>query len=104
MKKILLIVLSICSMTAFALDLDAAKSQGLVGERPDGYLGVVHGGSAEAVALVKDINYKRRLVYEEIAAKRGTSIEAVEATAGAKAIEKTEPGNFILKGDHWVRK
>jgi hypothetical protein len=26
---------------AWAMDLDAAKSQGLVGERPDGYLGAV---------------------------------------------------------------
>lgn len=104
MKKILLTALTLCSTMAFALDLDGAKSQGLVGERPDGYLGLVHGGDADAAALVKDINYKRRQVYADIAAKRGTSIEAVEATAGAKAIEKTEPGNFILKGDHWVRK
>lgn len=104
MKKILMMTLCMFSMSAFALDLDTAKAQGLVGERPDGYLGVVHGGNAEAAALVKDINYKRRLVYEDIAAKRGTSIAAVEATAGAKAIEKTAPGNFILKADHWVRK
>ncbi len=104
MKKLLLILLTGFSLSAFALDLDTAKSQGLVGERPDGYLGVVHGGSAEAAALVKDINAKRRAVYVDIAGKRGTSIGAVEVTAGQKAIEKTEPGNFILDGDHWVRK
>ena len=104
MKKLLIGALVLFSTAAFALDLDTAKAQGLVGERPDGYLGVVHGGHAEAVALVNDINYKRRLVYEDIAAKRGIPLDAVEATAGAKAIEKTAPGNFILRADHWVRK
>lgn len=104
MKHFILVMLACFSMSAFALELDEAKSQGLVGERPDGYLGVVHSGNADAAALVKDINAKRRAVYADIAGKRGISIDAVQAAAGAKAIEKTAPGNFILSADHWVRK
>ena len=41
LKPALAMVALLISMAAFALDLDAAKSQGLVGEQTDGYLGIV---------------------------------------------------------------
>lgn len=89
---------------AFALSLDQAKSQGLVGERQDGYLGVVSGG-AEAEALVKSINNQRRAVYQESAAKNGTSQAAVEAVAGQKAQSLTPAGQYIQGSNgSWVKK
>jgi uncharacterized protein YdbL (DUF1318 family) len=92
------------SIAAFALDLDAAKSQGLVGEQTDGYLGVVKATSA-AVELAADINQKRRAAYERIAKQNGITLEQVARLAGQKAIDKTEAGQYVkTPGGQWVEK
>ena len=88
----------------FALSLDEAKSQGLVGEKTNGYLGVVVPGNAEAAALAKEINQKRRQAYEEIARRDGENLAAVETIAGEKAIQKTKPGNYVEGPGGWVKK
>ncbi|HXV68448.1 MAG TPA: YdbL family protein [Nitrospira sp.] len=88
----------------FALSLDDAKSHGLVGEKADGYLGLVAAGNSEAQALVKEINQKRRQAYEEIARRNGTNVSAVEALAGEKAVQNTKPGNFVEGPGGWVKK
>lgn len=89
-----------------ALTLQEAKSQGLLGERPTGYLGVVDPSAPpEAYALMEEVNQKRRAKYEEIARKNGTTLEAVEALAGKRAIQKTQPGHMIqLSSGQWIRK
>ena len=90
---------------AWAMDLDAAKSQGLVGERPDGYLGAVAAGRADVQALVKDINTQRRTKYQAIAQKRGTTLGAVEQFVGQKLITRAGPGEYVMTpGGQWVRK
>ena len=91
---------------SWGLTLEEAKTQGIVGERPNGYLGVVRpGASAEAQALVNDINQKRRQTYEDIARRHTTSLEAVETLAGKTALEHTKPGNFVqLPSGQWVKK
>jgi len=100
----LLVVLSLAE-AAFAMDLHAAKSQGLVGERPDGYLGAVAAGRADVAALVRDINAKRRAEYQAIAEKRGTSLAAVEGFIGQKLISRARPGEYVMTpGGQWVRK
>ena len=54
---------------------------------------------------MKDINRKRREVYQDIAAKNGTALSAVEALAGKKAIEKTPSGQFIMQPNgNWIPK
>jgi len=89
---------------AWSLDLHQAKAAGLVGEQADGYLGVVS-ADAQAVALVRDINGKRRAYYQQIAAKNGTSLTAVELLAGKTAQARTATGQYImLSSGRWVRK
>jgi hypothetical protein len=89
---------------AGALDLGEAKAKGLVGEQADGYVGVVAGG-AEASALAKQVNAKRRAEYAEIAEKRGTTVEAVAALAGRKLVERTPSGQYVRgTGGGWVKK
>jgi hypothetical protein len=89
---------------AFALSLDEAKAKGLVGERQDGYLGVISGGS-EAEALARTINNQRRALYQSSAAKNGTSQAAVEAVAGQKAQSLTPSGQYIQGSNGaWVKK
>jgi uncharacterized protein YdbL (DUF1318 family) len=99
-------VLPLPSRTAFALTLDEAKAQGLVGERPDGFVGIVDPKApAEVRALVEEVNAKRREAYAQIAKKNGVPFDAVAALAGKKLIEKTPPGQWVMdeKGN-WVRR
>ena len=91
-------------MPAFALDLQTAKDQGLVGETPGGYLEAVTQPSAEVKILLDDINAKRRQKFKEIAARNNTTLEAVELLAGKKAIEKSTPGSYIKIGGSWQQK
>lgn len=91
-------------MTVWAVALPEAKATGMVGEQPDGYLGVVK-DSADAQALVADINAKRKAAYESIAGKTGQAIDVVEKLAGEKALNKTEPGKYIKYPDGtWQKK
>jgi uncharacterized protein YdbL (DUF1318 family) len=91
---------------SWGVTLEEAKTQGIVGERPNGYLGVVRpAASADVQALVQDINQKRRQTYEDIARRNTTSLEAVEVLAGKTAIDHTRPGNFVqLPSGQWVKK
>jgi uncharacterized protein YdbL (DUF1318 family) len=99
-----LLALLLISAPAFALDLGQAKSQGLVGETASGYLGVVSGGG-DVQQLVNSVNAQRRAEYQSIAQRNGTSLQAVEALAGKKAIERTPPGQYVqLPSGQWVRK
>ena len=91
------------SLPAIALDLDAAKREGLVGETSSGYLAAVK-SSAEVDALVADINSQRKAQYQMIAEKNGISLQAVEARAGLKAIEKTPAGEYVNTGAGWQKK
>lgn len=90
--------------SAWALDLSSAKASGMVGEKADGYLGAIQGGG-EVAALVADINNKRRDAYQAIAARNGTSLQAVEALAGRAAQDKTAAGQYIMNSSgQWIRK
>ncbi len=106
MKRLLLtIAIALLPSLAFALDLDSAKSQGLVGETPTGYLeSVKPNPSSEVINLIKDINGKRKAAYFGIAKKNGTELAAVEALAGKKAINKTPAGQFVKGPQGWKRK
>ena len=87
-----------------ALTLEEAKTKGIVGEKSNGYLGVVAEGHAGGQALVSEINQKRRQAYQEIAIREKANLKSVETLAGEKAIEKTKPGNFIEGPGGWIKK
>ncbi len=89
--------------SAWALDLQAAKQGGLVGETPSGYLAVVQ-ATPEATQLVQSINAQRRQEYAEIAKRNGIELKAVEQLAGKKAIDKTPAGQFVQVNGAWVKK
>ncbi len=98
--------LLVLAAQAWALDLKQAKAQGLVGETPGGYLGIVAPRpSDELRALVSRINAARRTRYREIASRNGTDLRTVELLAGKKAIEATPSGQYVqdAKG-RWVKK
>ena len=91
------------SCPAWALDLGQAKAEGLVGETNTGYVGAVR-SSADVEALVKDINKQRQAHYKKIADKNDITLQAVEARAGLKAIEKTPAGEYVNTGAGWQKK
>ncbi|HEX5677541.1 MAG TPA: YdbL family protein [Alcanivorax sp.] len=103
-RHLLFAVTVLFAGAAFALGLDSAKSQGLVGEQPNGYLGVVK-ATPEAVELASEINEKRRQAYQRIARENGISLEQVANLAGQKAIEKTPSGEYVkTPTGQWVIK
>lgn len=108
MKRIIRVLLIsvglFVSMASFAADIDTAKSQGFIGERADGYLGVVDQSAASDVkALVREINAKRRAEYDRIAGKNGIPRNEVEILAGQKTLAKTPSGGWIFRGQ-WLQK
>lgn len=99
------VALSLCvASTVSAISLEEAKAKGLVGEKPNGYLGVVNPAGGEVQTLTNEINQKRREAYEEIAKRNRTPLEAVEVLAGEKAIQNTKPGNFVEGPGGWMKK
>ncbi|WP_407644591.1 YdbL family protein [Erythrobacter mangrovi] len=70
----------------------AARSAGQVGEKMDGYLGIVGAETPELRRIVNDINIKRRAVYSERAKATNATLEEYALTAGCQAILATVPG------------
>jgi hypothetical protein len=70
-----------------------ARSQGLVGEKGDGYLGFVVPPTPAIRALVDDINIKRKAKYTEEALANGATVEEFAFRTGCRLIaERTAPG------------
>lgn len=70
----------------------AARAAGKVGEKIDGYLGIVGSADAALQAIVNDINIKRRAVYSEKAKAVNATLDEYALTAGCQAIMATAPG------------
>ena len=107
MKQFLAILttcLLLFGQPSYAIDLQTAKTQGLVGETPSGYLEAVKPPSADTKALIDSVNVKRKQKYQEIATRNKTSLQAVEQLAGKKAIEKSAPGSYVKLGGSWKQK
>lgn len=70
----------------------SARAAGQVGEKMDGYLGIVGAETPELRRVVNDINIKRRAVYAERAQANNATLEEYALTAGCQAILATTPG------------
>jgi len=94
------------STSAFAGALEDAKAAGFIGEKSDGYLGVVSSSApSAAVNLANEINLKRRAKYREIAEKNNTNLKSVEAVVGQKLTKRAKPGEFVSGADgRWIKK
>ena len=83
---------AISSLAARPADYQQARSQGLIGETPSGYLEVVGSGDAATRALVNDINNKRREEYFKEAQIEGVTPKFFGERMGCKLIAKTARG------------
>ncbi len=90
---------------AQAIDLNQAKREGIVGERPDGLLGVVRGGDEEVRRLVEQINARRLEEYRRIAERTDATLAAVQVIAGRRLIDEAPSGTYVLLPDGgWTQK
>jgi uncharacterized protein len=103
---LVLLALGLFAAPTLAASLDDAKAKGQVGERIDGYLGVVDAAAPGDVrAMVDEINAERRAKYEQIAEKQGAPVAAVAQIAGTKLVERSPSGHYVLDaGGQWRRK
>lgn len=103
----LLLGLCLLPLTAcWAITLDEARGDGLVGERPDGYVGLIDSSpSAELKDLIESINRQRRDRYAEIARRNQQPRSVVERLAGLKVREELAPGSYYMDDQgQWRRK
>lgn len=70
----------------------SARAAGEIGERVDGYLGIVGNATLELQRMVDDINIKRRALYADKARENNATLEQYAMTAGCQAIARTTPG------------
>ena len=89
---------------AAAQTLESARSAGWIGERRDGYVGVVQ--NAPGVdALVRSINAQRRSRYQSIASSNGVPLDFVEAQAAETIINRLPSGAYYQSANgQWARR
>ena len=104
MKKLFLslVALTCAALPAAAPAQDpaaiiAARRAGEIGERFDGYLGVVRpNASATVRRQVSAINIRRRTLYSNLAARKGVSPEEVGITAACSLLRRIGVGEYYL--------
>jgi uncharacterized protein YdbL (DUF1318 family) len=86
--------------------VDAAKTQGVVGEMGDGYIGfVTTTADASLKASVTAINTGRAAVYAETAAKTGVTAEAAGQATARQLYDRIPAGQWYKPlGGSWTRK
>lgn len=83
----------------------AARSSGTVGERFDGYLGIIGSPSDGVRRQVAAINIKRRSIYSGFAARKGVSPEDVGLTAACTTLSRVAVGEYYFtQGSGWQRR
>ena len=107
MKRLLAAILLVFALqSAWAIDINAAKNQGLVGEAKTGYLAAVKApASAEVKALISSVNSKRKAQFQRTAQKTNTTVPQVANRFYELAVQKTRPGHYYQdKSGRWRKK
>lgn len=80
--------------------VDQAKTNGIVGEKLNGYLDFVRAdASAEIRAAVNEINIKRKSIYTRLARDQKVGVADVAGLTGEKLVAKAKPGEMVMLGD-----
>lgn len=78
-----------------------ANAHGLIGERYDGYLGVVAADAPAALRhQVAAVNIRRRALYSELAERRGVGAQDVGMTAACQLFVTIAAGQHYLLADN----
>jgi hypothetical protein len=107
-RNALLILLALGLATPLAAQspqLAEAISAGQVGERFDGYMGVVGGAPAPVERQVRAINIQRRNLYIDLSQRRNVSPDLVGMTAGCELLSRLPAGEaYMLPDGSWRRR
>lgn len=83
----------------------AARESGQIGEKPDGFLGIVGSATPALQAMVDDLNNRRRANYAERAQANGATLIDYATTQGCILIARTVPGEMYQAPDgSWQRR
>lgn len=97
-------------MTAWAADpvIDQAKAMGVIGEKYDGYIGVVEPSrvTPDLQRRIDQVNSGRMAQYKDIAEKTGVALVDVGIGMGEKLFARAESGELLKPGpsDPWMKK
>ena len=75
-----------------------ARSGGVIGERFDGYLGIVGPASPALRRQVQGINIRRRSLYSSLALRKGATPAEVAITAACTLLGQVDVGEYYLMG------
>ncbi len=92
-------------VTAASAIVEQAKSECIVGEQADGYLGFVPGATVSSALRreVRDINQQRKSAYANLARKNGVSVEVTAALTAEKLIRQARSGQCVRdQSGSWV--
>jgi len=86
------------------LNLDTARSEGIVGETRDGMLAALV-NRPDVIQLVETINAQRMQAYQTIAREEGISLGQVQAIAAEKIFQRLPAGAVLMdQNGQWARK
>jgi uncharacterized protein YdbL (DUF1318 family) len=99
------LLLAFNAPAAMAQSLDELRASGAIGERYDGYVAVRDSGAAGAKSVAKEVNAKRRSLYEERAAAQGVKPEDVGRVYAGQIMQKAPGGTWFLdENGNWRQK
>lgn len=98
LATVLALLAVLITAPAIALDLHQARSTGLVGEKPDGYVAALN-STPEVQALVADVNAKRQQEYARISQQKNQPIDVVAKLAAQQIITQLDVGSSYMGSD-----
>jgi hypothetical protein len=85
--------------------VDAARQAGQIGERFDGYMGILGAPSAVVRSQASAINIRRRALYTNLAASRRVAPHEVGIAAGCQLLARVQVGQpYMLADGQWRRR
>lgn len=107
MKKLILVLAALSGFAAPAAApaqspaaIVQARQAGLIGERYDGYLGIVTPRPSDDLRRqVQAVNIRRRALYSGLAARKGVTPEEVGITAACSLLRRIGVGEYYLPGE-----
>ena len=110
MKRSLVLIAALGACVAAAVaaqpsSVSGAIATGQVGERYDGYLGVVGAGSPQLQRQVAAINIKRRKLYTDLGERRSVAPELVGMATACQLFSQLRVGEAYMLNDRvWRRR
>lgn len=102
---VLCLLLAFAAPAAFAQSLDDLRASGAIGERYDGYVAVRDAKAAGAKTVAKEVNAKRKSLYEQRAASEGVSAEDIGRVYATQIMQQAPKGTWFLDANgNWQQK